>query len=256
MPPLCQAIARASMTVEAKRVDEKLRELERAWRASGAAEDEAALLRERVRVGDPDEHRLALAAYLGHPAARITVDFDEPEPASLEDWIRGLEPWGRAAAARAGFALAPLAAPVGERLQPLVDSALGTAIAYLENAGRDQLAAADEAQQALAMALRRHELASGTLWPGRVAHSIARAATARVPDRVRVIETTTETPDGRQTRIIRKTQTYSALSDVLEAIAWLPTGHHDVAPTESDIRNTIRRALVPWALAGSSSSST
>ena len=33
-------------------MDERLRELERRWHQSGAAEDEAALLKERVRQGD------------------------------------------------------------------------------------------------------------------------------------------------------------------------------------------------------------
>ena len=43
--------------------DERLRELERCWRESGSVEDEAAWLRERVRVGELSEARLRLAAY-------------------------------------------------------------------------------------------------------------------------------------------------------------------------------------------------
>ena len=49
--------------------DARLRELERKWHESGSAEDEAAWLRERVRVGDSSEGRLRLAAYWGHPPA-------------------------------------------------------------------------------------------------------------------------------------------------------------------------------------------
>jgi len=35
--------------------DSRLQQLERAWKASGSTEDEAAYLRERVRVGEPDQ---------------------------------------------------------------------------------------------------------------------------------------------------------------------------------------------------------
>jgi hypothetical protein len=49
--------------------DQRLREFELRWRASGSSEDEAFLLRERVRVGGLSEARLELAAYLGHSAA-------------------------------------------------------------------------------------------------------------------------------------------------------------------------------------------
>ncbi len=45
--------------------DSKLRELERRWRETGSVEDEAAYLRERVRVGDLTEERLEVAAYWG-----------------------------------------------------------------------------------------------------------------------------------------------------------------------------------------------
>lgn len=53
--------------------DQRLRALERRWQASGSVEDEAAWLRERVRVGDLAEERLFLAAYLGHEPARLAA---------------------------------------------------------------------------------------------------------------------------------------------------------------------------------------
>lgn len=49
--------------------DSRLQELKRAWEASGSVEDEAAYLRERVRVGDLTQERLELAAKLGQAAA-------------------------------------------------------------------------------------------------------------------------------------------------------------------------------------------
>ncbi|HZV00947.1 MAG TPA: hypothetical protein VFF73_29800 [Planctomycetota bacterium] len=53
--------------------DEKLRRLERRWRETGSAADEAAWLRERARTGDLEPERLHLAAYLGHEPARVAV---------------------------------------------------------------------------------------------------------------------------------------------------------------------------------------
>jgi hypothetical protein len=53
--------------------DHHLRELDRRFRASGSVEDAAAWLRARVQAGELTEHRLALAAYLGSPAADMVV---------------------------------------------------------------------------------------------------------------------------------------------------------------------------------------
>ena len=50
--------------------DERLRELERAFRETGSPEAEAALLRERVRSGGLDRTRLELRAGLGHGPAQ------------------------------------------------------------------------------------------------------------------------------------------------------------------------------------------
>lgn len=47
--------------------DGKLRDLERAFRASGSVEDEAAWLAHRVRIGDLDGWRLQVAGFLGSP---------------------------------------------------------------------------------------------------------------------------------------------------------------------------------------------
>src|SRR5687768_1848904 len=53
--------------------DTKLRDLERRWKETGTAADEAAYLLERVRVGDLTEERLRVAASCGHEAARVAV---------------------------------------------------------------------------------------------------------------------------------------------------------------------------------------
>lgn len=58
--------------------DETLRELERAWRESGDAQDEAAYLREALRAGRLSSLQVQTAAYLGHPAALAALDGASP----------------------------------------------------------------------------------------------------------------------------------------------------------------------------------
>lgn len=65
--------------------DAELRELERAFAASGAVDDEARLLQALVRAGRLDPERVRLAATLGDEAAR-RVSPVEPAP-SLRAWI-------------------------------------------------------------------------------------------------------------------------------------------------------------------------
>lgn len=88
--------------------DERLRELERRWRATGAADDGAAWLVERVRIGDLEASRLMLAAYLGHHAARAAVDAPPAVPGDDGAWLAGLEGLEPGSATRA-CALAVLA---------------------------------------------------------------------------------------------------------------------------------------------------
>lgn len=87
--------------------DERLRELERRWRETRAADDEAAYLAERVRVGDLTSERLSLAAYVGHPAAAKAIG-DGPSDTLLDpiELVEGLERWGRAVTVRACVAAA------------------------------------------------------------------------------------------------------------------------------------------------------
>ena len=67
--------------------DSRVRELERAWRASGREADEVAWLRERVRAGELAPERLELAAFL---AANGIVG---PEAHLLAALPRELVPW-------------------------------------------------------------------------------------------------------------------------------------------------------------------
>lgn len=84
--------------------DDRLRALERRWKETGAAEDEAAWLREQVRHGDLPAERLRLAAYLGHePALRVAGDAGV---IAVGDWLGPLGEHGREACVRVGLAAA------------------------------------------------------------------------------------------------------------------------------------------------------
>lgn len=64
--------------------DAHLRELERRWRESGSVEDEAALLRERLRVGALSPETLGRAADMNHLAARLVTGKRGPAPHDRE----------------------------------------------------------------------------------------------------------------------------------------------------------------------------
>lgn len=65
--------------------DARLRDLERRWRASGSAQDEAAWLAARVQAGDLPAERLSLAALLGHEAALLAGGTPLPDPFAGRD---------------------------------------------------------------------------------------------------------------------------------------------------------------------------
>lgn len=61
-------------------MDERLRELDRRFRAAGRVDDEVELVRERLRAGLLREERVMFCAQLGHPAARQVLGRVEPPP--------------------------------------------------------------------------------------------------------------------------------------------------------------------------------
>lgn len=84
--------------------DEKLRELERRWKETGAVEDEAAYLLERVRAGELTQERLELAARMGNRGAMFAANL--PRLADLNealDMFAGVSPQLIAAAAAAVY---------------------------------------------------------------------------------------------------------------------------------------------------------
>ncbi|MCA9642758.1 MAG: hypothetical protein KC492_18805 [Myxococcales bacterium] len=114
--------------------DSRLQELKRAWEASGSVEDEAAYLRERVRVGDLTQERLELAAYCGHEGAQIAVTTCV-QSAPAEEWLSGLRSHGRkacaaAAAAAAHLGIAQLAHPNSAEAKEVASRAIAIAERY------------------------------------------------------------------------------------------------------------------------------
>ena len=96
--------------------DQRLRELERKWRETGSVEDEAAYLRERVRVGDLTQERLELAAYCGHGGAKRACGcVDLPNP---NNWALGLEHWPLEASVRVALSAARSAVDVWRTALP------------------------------------------------------------------------------------------------------------------------------------------
>ncbi|MDC3379091.1 hypothetical protein OAX78_02280 [Planctomycetota bacterium] len=96
--------------------DERLRELERRWKRTGSAEDEAAWLSARVRTGTITERRLQVAAYLGHSAAADALIAAGYDPRYIPPWRQGsithlasgLSEFGAEVCARAALAMGPL----------------------------------------------------------------------------------------------------------------------------------------------------
>lgn len=82
--------------------DARAREAERRWRETSASGDEARLLLERVRAGDLDRRRLALAARLGDPAAGLAAG--EARAGTLEALVASLGPAEREVGLRLGLA--------------------------------------------------------------------------------------------------------------------------------------------------------
>lgn len=115
--------------------DERLRELERRWRETGAPGDEAAFLLERVRAGTLAREKLELAAWCGHAAALLATDLEPAPPQQmLTAWAGDLVKWtddrtamsiARAAAGRALLGV-PDAAQEAESFLALIDEWLAT----------------------------------------------------------------------------------------------------------------------------------
>jgi len=127
--------------------DDHLRTLERRFRETGAVEDEAAWLRERVRAGVLPEARARLAAELGYPAARRHWPADDSP--TLLGWRLRIArrcaavtpPAGGARFSLAVVEAALLALPPSAPVYPLVSGMLEAVEDWVVSAGEAQLPA-------------------------------------------------------------------------------------------------------------------
>lgn len=117
--------------------DSDVRQLERRWCTTWHPVDEAALLRERLRVGHLTDSQLRLAAYCGHPGAMLALGQScvQAPPLSLSEWVGGLGQAGHsgvvvAALGAVGLALEHGLTFEGERAR--LRAVLDATLAWLE----------------------------------------------------------------------------------------------------------------------------
>lgn len=151
--------------------DAKLRELERRWRETGAVDDEAAYLLERVRVGDLTPERVELAAYCGNAGARATLapaapavfcvlpssttdEWDYEARESFRSFLTRVAGFGGEAFLHAALAAGWFVLPVFERVRrdPRPREALEVAEACLLEPSAQNLAKATAASEGAAAA--------------------------------------------------------------------------------------------------------
>lgn len=224
--------------------DVRLRRRERAAMAGGAAET-ARLLGERLRHGSLAPERLELARQLGDAAAQLVIGPAAPVP-SLEDWGKALAEWGPEVEARAALAVGEAMLPLWEGWEPGVYApgvhlrwAVRAAHALVVGPREDEtwrvadgaLLAAEEAVERT----RHHLAAIEAEHPGRVGRSSWRPADAGwvLVCAVRACLSSLRV-EGK--RVTLRWALAECPADVGEAVR---------------IREAVRDALVPWALAGS-----
>lgn len=131
--------------------DRELRGLDRAWRSTGATQEEARLLLERLRSGDLGEEQLLFATLLGSAAARVALNEAELSPPEDIDSILSLVlDLGPVARLRAVVAVAR--EDVRRLATPFRERALAAATAMLScPCARHRQAARDIAEEARAL---------------------------------------------------------------------------------------------------------
>ena len=233
--------------------DRRTRELERAA-ASGDPEARAAWLGARLRAGDLEEERLALAAWLGDPGARLALGCEpEAERASPAALVRGLARWGRepgrgddsAALARpdwrdqlfprAALALARVAC-AGRGLPGPAQAALTAAEAWIEHPRLGTAATAGAAAAALVPPHAPPPAPEAALCALAAYHcSAARGSVITI---VRLLRAAAQLP---------LSQAKHAVSEVGEPAAHMASVAVARAGEEA-VLDALRAALIPWLL--------
>ena len=154
--------------------DQRLRDLERRYRESGAPSDEADFLREAVRAGRLEERLLLIAGDLGHPAARGALDLD---PISAQE-VEGLghllrERWGQWELVNISHALARRVFPAhatGSEVGGELRAALESVAAWLKSPG------SDSRSELYRLGRGNHSLEELAAWAGGPAWGVIQAA--------------------------------------------------------------------------------
>jgi hypothetical protein len=143
--------------------DERQRRLNRDA-ASGDAEARVRALQEQLRRGGSG--RVELAAYVGDPAARAVLSAPAPPELDLDEWVRGLQRWGKEPCVRAARAAVELVREECVRKQPRdadVPGLLRRIDAWLADPNDEGADAVHEATLALQSALHLRLFATASL---------------------------------------------------------------------------------------------
>lgn len=155
--------------------DERLRELERRWRASGTREDEVAYLRACLRSGRLVPEQVELCRDLGHYPARVALEDRRRCPDRFVQWWKERRgPWGRELFVRSAVAVA---LSVVDEWTTVSRVAVRAAERWLVCPCDDHAEKARDAGRAARAVARAHGRL-GELEPARIAKTCSRAAWA------------------------------------------------------------------------------
>ncbi len=241
-------------------MDERLRELQRRFRASGDIEDEVAFLGELVRTERISRGRLGCAAALGHVAARRVLGDDAPMPPEGPDDLRrvlvGLGWGGKEAAIRAGLSIArrflPHCGPRA-RFTPAAKEAVDAVESWLEEPSAEGVARCARAAGALDQASLKSRASAWAAQPIRV---VAETAGWEPRGNESVVEVNRLDADGEvaETRVTVSPEAASHLRQLADytreslASATVGGARRAPPPTLAELVDLVRDSVLPWAL--------
>jgi hypothetical protein len=236
--------------------DERLRALERAWRASGAEDDEVAWLQARLRAGTLDRRKAELAAYCGSRAAQRACEVEPTSSEELVPWVTGLRAWGKETVVRALVAVARRALPVWEERYPRLPGPV-LAMRAAEEWCRCPCAKHAELARVAGPADEVHDISTAldeSLWSLMLDAAGWAAAPPEDVDDTSVWWQRLEAYDGligdpfSPLRIDRPSSVSLGLQP-LEADPWRELYSFFRGTRSPDVTDAISSELVPWALA-------
>ena len=207
-----------------------MRDLERRFAESGSVEDEAALLLARSRAGVLRQHGLQIAAYAGHPAARLAVGGP-----LIDEALGGIAAWGKPPSVVVAAAVARVTLPLLEDLVgwPGLRTSVEGALVAID----DWLAAPSEAKRQVAK-----DMIPGTFGP--IRHALRATSRADRTERERTRAAKLAARDAAE-----------ATQFGLVSLSWRadPEASHEPLPGGWDVAaaalwRSVCEALWSWAL--------